>query len=153
MSQLDYRHLITLELGVDFKAMKTIGQTPGGLRRIAPILGGNFSGKRLNGTVLPGADWVLDRHDKVMLIDVRLILQTNDDANIYLTYQGRFLAEPATMERFSNGEILAKSEYSLVISARFECGNHNYAWLNNIVAVGTGEQTKNGPIYEIFEID
>lgn len=152
MNHLEHKHLITLELDVDFKAMQLIGKTPSGLRTIAPISSGVFSGKRMNGTVLPGADWVLNRQDHVMLIDVRLVLQTSDSVNIYLNYQGRFLAQEDAMKRFSNGELLAPSEYSLVISARFECGDHNYNWLNNIVAVGTGEQTKNGPIYEIFEI-
>ncbi len=152
MSKLDYKDLLTLELTVDFSAMKTIGNTPNGLRRIVPVSGGTFSGERLNGKVLPGADWVLNRSDKVMVIDVRLILETNDGANIYLTYQGRFLAAPDAMERFGKGEVLDQSEYSLAISAHFECGSSSYEWLNNVVAVGTGEQTISGPIYKIFEV-
>ncbi len=27
-----------------------------------------------------------------------------------------------------------------------------YDWLNNVIAVGTGEQTAAGPVYSIFEI-
>jgi len=104
------------------------------------------------GKVLPGADWVLNRSDKVMVIDVRLILETDDGANIYLTYQAHFLAEPEVMERFGKGEILNNFKYSLVISAHFECGCSHYDWLNNVVAVGIGEQTDSGPIYQIFEV-
>jgi hypothetical protein len=47
---------------------------------------------------------------------------------------------------------LDSSEYSLAISAKFECGDARYSWLNNVVAVGTGERTATGPIYSIFEI-
>ena len=152
MEQLAHKHLITLTLDVDFAAMLVIGKTPAGNRRIAPVTGGHFSGERLAGTVLPGADWVINRPDGVMVIDVRLTLKAADDALIYLTYQGRFLAGPDAMSRFARGALLEPHEYSLAIVARFECGDDRYAWLNNVVAVGTGEQTRLGPIYTIFEI-
>jgi hypothetical protein len=123
------------------------------LRRIAPVTGGSFVGERLNGAVLPGGnDWVVNRADGVMVIDVRLTLKTDDNALIYLSYQGRFLAEPDAMERFSKGIPLDPSEYSLAMVARFECGDPRYDWLNNVIAVGTGERTATGPIYSVFEI-
>lgn len=154
MTQLQHRHLITLSLTVDFAGMLSIGQTPAGLRRIAPVTGGIFTGERLNGIVLPGGnDWLVNRPDGVMVIDVRLTLQTDDSALVYLTYQGRFLAQSdAAMARFAKGTPLEPHEYSLAMSAKFECGDEHYAWLNNVVAVGTGERTAAGPVYSIFEI-
>jgi hypothetical protein len=152
MDHLTHKHLVTLTLDVDFRSMLVIGSTPGGLRRIAPVTGGRFSGERMNGTVLPGADWVINRSDGVMVIDVRLALKTDDSALIYLTYQGRFLASPEAMTRFSKGELLKPGEYSLVIVAKFECGDEQYAWLNNVIAVGTGQQMAHGPVYSLFEI-
>lgn len=142
-----------MTLTVDYPAMVSIGHTPAGLRRIAPVSGGTFVGDRLSGVVLPGGnDWLINRSDGVMVIDVRLTLKTDDSALIYLSYQGRFLAEPAVMARFAKGEALALSEYSLAMTAKFECGDDRYAWLNNVVAVGTGERTATGPIYTIFEV-
>ena len=152
MTILKHQHLLTLRLTVDFAGMTSIGQTPAGLRRVAPVSGGTFSGERLNGIALPGADWVINRADSVMVIDVRLLLKTDDGAMIYLTYQGRFLAEPEAMARFAKGVVLDAGEYSLAISAKFECGDPRYEWLNNVVAVGTGEQTALGPVYSIFEV-
>jgi Protein of unknown function (DUF3237) len=153
MTDLQHKHLITLTLTVDFAGMVNIGQTPAGLRRIAPVTGGSFVGERLNGEVLPGGnDWVLNRADGVMVIDVRLTLKTDDNALIYLSYQGRFLAAHDAMERFAKGVPLDPSEYSLAMVARFECGDARYDWLNNVIAVGTGERTATGPIYSIFEI-
>ena len=153
MTDLQHQHLITLTLTVDFAGMVNIGATPAGLRRIAPVTGGSFVGERLNGEVLPGGnDWVLNRADGVMVIDVRLTLKTDDGVLIYLSYQGRFLASSDAMERFAQGVPLDPSEYSLAMVARFECGNPRYDWLNNVVAVGTGERTATGPIYSIFEI-
>ena len=147
-----HRHLATLSLTVAFGEMTTIGPVPGGLRRIAPVTGGTCLGERLNATVSGGADWVLNRSDGVMMIDVRLTLVTDDGAQIYLTYQGRFLAAPEAMTRFRRGELLDPAEYSLAITARFECGAEAYAWLNNAVVVGVGEQTAAGPVYRLFEI-
>ena len=146
------RHLADLTLDVAFDRMTTIGETPAGLRRIAPITGGSCTGARLNATVVEGADWVINRPDGVMVIDVRLTLQTQDSARIYLTYQGRFLASPDVMARFRRGQLLSPDEYSLAITARFECGMEAYAWLNNAIVVGIGEQTATGPIYRLFEI-
>ena len=152
MPDLKHSHLLTLTLDVDFAGMTTIGATPAGLRRIAPVTGGSFAGERLSGTVRPGADWVLGRADGVMVIDVRLVLDGPDGAVIYLTYQGRFLAAPEAMARFAKGALLDPSDYSLAISARFECGHPDYVWLNNVVAVGTGTQTARGPVYQIFAV-
>ncbi len=56
------------------------------------------------------------------------------------------------MARFGRGAQLDAAEYSLTISAKFECGDARYAWLNNVVAVGVGQQTPTGVIYQIFEI-
>jgi Protein of unknown function (DUF3237) len=153
MTDLQHRHLITMSLTVDFAGMVSIGQTTAGLRRIAPVTGGTFTGERLSGTVLPGGnDWVINREDGVMVIDVRLTLKTDDGALIYLTYQGRLLAGTEAMSRFRKGVILEPHEYSLVINAKFECGDSRYLWLNNVISVGTGEQTTAGPIYSIYEI-
>ncbi len=152
MSPLAHNHLMTLTLTVDFRGMTMIGATPAGLRRIAPVTGGTFAGERLSGAVIGGADWVINRPDSVMVIDVRLTLKTDDGAMIYLTYQGRFLAAPEVMARFAKGAVLDPAEYSLAVVARFESGDERYRWLNDAVVVGTGEQTATGPIYTLYSI-
>jgi hypothetical protein len=149
---LPHRHLADLTLDVAFDRMTTIGETPAGLRRIAPIIGGSCTGARLNAVVVEGADWVINRPDGVMVIDVRLTMAAEDGARIYLTYQGRFLASPDSMARFRRGQLLSSDEYSLAITARFECGMEAYAWLNNAIVVGIGEKTPTGPVYRLFEI-
>ena len=77
---------------------------------------------------------------------------SDDGVLAYLTYRRRFLAEPAVMARFAKGALLDPSEYSLAIIARFECGDERYSWLNDVVAVGAGEQTATGPVYSIFQV-
>jgi hypothetical protein len=151
--QLQSRHLTTLHLDVGFNAMISIGAMAQGRRRIAPILGGRFDGERLRGVVQPGgADWVVNRPDGVMVIDVRITLVTHDGVPVYCTYQGLFRAETEAMTRFNRGELLREEEYSLRTVTRFESGAVGYAWLNDLLTIGIGRQTVNGPFYEIFEI-
>ena len=152
-STLDSRHLMTLTLAVDFAATLGIGAMAQGRRRIAPITGGQFSGDRLAGSVLPGgADWVIYRPDGAMAIDVRITLKTDDDALIYCTYQGLFKAEAEPMTRFMRGEMLGEDEYRIRTIVKFETGAPKYQWLNDTLAIGLGQQTATGPIYRIHEV-
>jgi hypothetical protein len=153
IKSLPYKHLLTLSLDVNSAATITVGRTSGGQRKIAPITGGNFSGERLNGSVAPGgADWVVLRDDGALLIDVRLTLLTDDGAVIYLSYEGRFMGASDAMAKLAQGATLQPERYSLVIVAKFECGDDRYAWLNDVIAVGVGEQAGFSPTYSIFEI-
>lgn len=147
-------HVLTLRLGVDFRGMQRIGEVASGRRRVAPITGGRFEGARLSGEVLPGgADWVLNRPDGHMAVDVRITLKADDGALVYCTYQGLFRARtPERMAAFERGEALALEDYTLRTVVRFECGAEKHRWLNDILAVGVGRQTAEGPVYEIFEI-
>lgn len=153
MDTLQSVHLLTLSLHVATASMLNIGKTVLGRRLIATITGGTFTGDRLRGSVLPGgADWVLNRPDGALAIDVRLTLKTDDEALIYCSYQGSFRAAPEAMTRFSRGELLAEGDYKLRTHVRFETGTERYAWLNDMPAIGVGRQTAQGPVYSIFEI-
>jgi len=147
------RHLLTLDLEVDFADIVTIGEIAQGRRRIAPIRGGRFVGDRIKGVVLPGgADWVLVRSDGVIMIDVRITLKTDDYALIYCTYQGLFKAAPDALARFAQGQALSEDDYQLRTQVRFETGVAAYAWLNDLLAIGVGRQLATGPQYKVFEI-
>ena len=43
--------------------IRHFGQTPYGERRVIDILGGRIDGPRLQGRILPGADWQIVRPD------------------------------------------------------------------------------------------
>ena len=146
-------HLMTLSLQVDYAGLLNIGKTPAGRRRIAPVAGGVFEGARLRGEILPGgADWVMVRPDENFTIDVRLTLRTDDDALVYLAYQGLFKASPENQARLRRGEMLRPEDYMIRTVAKFESGAENYQWLNDVLAIGAGRQTQSGAVYEIFEI-
>jgi hypothetical protein len=152
MKTLVHRHLMTLQLEVDFGRTRRIGAIASGYRGIAQVTGGSFTGERLSGKVESGADWYVIQPDGTLLIDVRLNLTGEDGVPIYLTYQGAMRGRGDAMARFAKGALLDPAEYSIVVNARLESGDARYTWLNALTLIGTGTQTLSGPIYEIFEI-
>lgn len=151
MTDICTKHLMTMALTVG--GLQAIGATPGGNRRIGLVSGGTFKGERLRGTVLPGgADWLMDRPDGATTLDVRLALETEDKALIGMTYRGLRHGPAAVMARINRGEKVDPSEYYFRTAIMFETAAANYAWLNRIFAIGTGDRLPEGPVYDIFEV-
>jgi len=146
------RDLLVLEAVLAEPQMVTA--TPYGLRKIVPVLGGTFTGERLNGSILPtgGHDWAMTRADGVLVLDVRLVLETDDGAQILMTYRGIRTGTPAVLARIASGEYVDPAEYYFRIVPFFETGSEKYAWLNSIVCLGFGERVKAGPKYTVHEI-
>jgi hypothetical protein len=153
MSGLQSRHLFTITIKIH--PIEELGITPAGHRRVFPVKGGEFSGDRVRGTVLPvaGSDLLLSRPDGTSQQDVRMVLRTDDGALILMTYRGVRHATPEVNERIARGEPVAASEYYLRTAPFFETSSPGYAWLNTIVSVGVGERKPpDGVVYEVFEI-
>lgn len=76
MPEINTEFLLTLALEIQ---VSSLGETPYGNRRIFHFDGGSFEGPKLKGRVLPdGGGSSLIRRDKVLEVDVRLILETVD---------------------------------------------------------------------------
>jgi Protein of unknown function (DUF3237) len=123
--------------------LQVIGKTPGGVRRVGVIRGGEFYGKRLSGKVL--GDWIVVRDDESVELDVRVVLQTDDDALIAMTYRGVRHGPVEILERLSKGEEVDPAEYYFRIIPRFETAAPRYDWMNRVVAVGVGDRKPEGP--------
>ena len=149
---LDSRFLMDLEAWLD--APHLSAQTPVGGRKIVTVHGGTFAGPKLRGRIVPhsGADWALTRADGVLLLDVRLTLETDDGALIYMTYRGMRHGPDAVMKRMSAGERVDPADYYFRIQPWFETAAPGYAWLNRMVCVGLGDRLEEGPKYTIHEI-
>ena len=130
-------HQLLMTLDVLVAPPQKIGLVPHGTRATAPITSGTFEGPRLRGTVLPGGgDWTLLRGDGVLELDLRLTLQTDDGALIHMTFTG--VRDDA-------------NDYFRTLP-RFETAAPKYAFLNRLLAVGTGEGHRDGPVHAIEEI-
>jgi hypothetical protein len=151
---LAWEPLFVLDLTVDYERALHLRASGEGRRSLFPVTGGTFSGERLRGTVEPGGmDWVRWRGDGVMLINVRTVLRTDDDALVAMTYEGMTHAEPEVLERFRRREAYEFGEAYSRVTLRFETGDDRYTWLNRVVGVANGMRTTgDGPIYHVFAI-
>lgn len=142
------------ELRLDVPQIVDLGETPAGRRRIATVTGGTFRGERLNGTVAaaPGGDWLLQRPDGVTILDVRILLRTDDGESIYMAYRGVRHGPAEVMARLAAGEVVDPSTYYFRMAPVFETASKKYEWINKIVAVGTGRREPGGPIYTVEEV-
>lgn len=118
-----------------------IGDGPLGTRRIIPITGGEVSGARLSGRVLPGgADWQIVRPDGVAYLDARYTIETHDGALVYVRNRGYRHGPPEVVARLAAGEAVDPALYYMRTTPWFETGDARYAWLNRTVCVGSGER-------------
>ena len=133
-----------------------VGPGPFGIRQVAPIDRGEFSGDRLNGTTVgAGADWLLIGDDGYGRLDVRGTFKTNDGAHIYVQYHG-FLQVTDPIMRILGGasESTEFGDNYFFINPRMETGDERYAWVNQTLFVGQGRALAGPAVeYQIYRVD
>jgi hypothetical protein len=145
------RPLMRLEVVV--APPQKLGVVPHGTRAIAPITGGTFEGPRLRGKVLPGGgDWTLLRSDGVLELDLRITLESDDGAAIFMASFGLRHGPAEVLAAIARGESVDPSRYYFRTAPRFETSAPQYAFLNRVIAVASGDRRPGGPIYTIEEI-
>lgn len=151
ISTLSCRPLFAFQ--IDVRKPDVVGATPGYDRRIGEITGGRFEGPKLRGKMLTGgSDWQSLRRDGATTINVRLLLQTDDDALIAMTYVGVRHGPQAVLDRLARGEAVNPSEYYMRVAVSFETAAERYDWLNRVVSIAYGHRVAGGAIYQVFEI-
>lgn len=147
---LDFLFRLTLQVGVPQMA----GTSTSGELRIVPVTGGQFSGPRLRGDVLPGtaADWLRLDPDGSARMDVRLTLRTEDGHVVLMSYTGVRTGPAEVLARLARGESVPAGEYYFRTAIRFETGAPDLLWMNRVIAVGTGQRPPEGPIYDVYEV-
>jgi len=151
LQSVNLRPLFTMT--VDVPAAHAPGGPAGAERRIGDIGGGTFRGERLSGSILPGGtDWQTARADGAIILDARIILRTDDEALIAMSYGGIRHASPEIAARILRGEEVDPGSYYFRTTASFSTSAPRYEWLNRVIALGTGHRFATGPIYNIFEM-
>lgn len=144
--------LFSMEL--ELEEAQNPGVTPKGQRRIVRVSGGKFQGEKLTGVVLPGGDdWITIHDDGTIIQDVRILLQTDDQALILMTYRGIRTGPSEVLERLNRQEEVNPEDYYFRTSPIFEAANPNYNWLNKRVFIGKGARLPNTVFYSIFTVD
>ncbi|NEU98294.1 DUF3237 domain-containing protein [Bradyrhizobium uaiense] len=122
-----------------------IPEGPSGTRAIVEVLSMQCTGERFRATLkgATAADWLtIAPGGQFGTPDVRLVLETDDQAIVFVQYNGRidFAAAPG--------------KFRLVVAPRFETGDARYAWINRIQAVGVGvmDLATRSLTYDFYEV-
>jgi hypothetical protein len=132
---INFRPLMVLRL--ETLPTQEIGSTPAGTLTIFPVIGGSFEGERLRGQVLAGGgDQVTAHGDGTFTLDLRVTLETEDGVLIHMTFTG----------------VRDDANHYFHTVPRFETAAPKYAFLNRLLAVGSGEIRAEGPVHVIEEV-
>jgi hypothetical protein len=129
------------ELHVQVAEPLDAGPAPTGHRRIVPINGGTVVGPALKGTVLSGgADFQVLHSPELTELDARYIVEADDGALIHVHNNAIRHGSAADIARLNRGEEVDPAAIYFRCSLRFSTASEEWAWLNHVVAVGSGKR-------------
>ena len=148
MIKLDFM----MDMTIDYQ-VRVVGPGPFGTRQLFEVRGGEFSGPRLAGKVLPsGGDWMLMGQDGVGRLDVRIMLETVDEALIYMQFTGVLEVNDLVIAAASGEREPEFEDAYFVMQPRFETGDGRYAWLNRSVGLSEGKVGQNRAWYRVYRV-
>jgi hypothetical protein len=132
-----------------------LGDVAQGHRRIVPQTGGTFTGRELNGKLLPGAsaDWQIVLSDGTALGDIRYTLQTDTGELLYVQSRGVRHGSADVLARLGRGEDVDASEYTFRTSTQIETAAPRLDWLNKGIFISVGGRQATGVIYETYLVE
>jgi hypothetical protein len=140
---LETRHFATLTIRTDPDGLYMLGTTSAGKRIIQELLEVELVGPRVRGRMIgnSGADWLAVADDGEVTLDIRLLIETDDGARVFVHLDGR----ANWAEQLGRGPIFS--------TARLESGDERYAFLNGLRLVSKGAVGDGGTVaHEIFEL-
>lgn len=133
---LKFMATLTAQLGDQI----VVGDGPKGSRVVIDVPSVSLVGDKVNASLAThdAADWLtLSEDGQLGALDVRMTLKTDDDAFIYVEYQGR-----------------ANMQSGVIATApTFQTSHEKYLWLNRIQAVAAGQLDSDGKlVYSLYEV-
>lgn len=137
-TQVSTDYLMTVYIPTERKVIDN------GLTIVNILPGGWVKGPKISGKIIPpGGDWLRTLPSGVMRLDVRLTIETDDGAQIYMTYGGVVVGSKEAGEALARGEVLNdKGLPYFITTPQFQTSSEKYAWLNQLQAVGKMAELK-----------
>ena len=136
----------------ELEDIRHFGVTPYGERRVIDILGGRVEGPRLNGRILPGADWQIVRPDGVTDVRARYAIEADSGARILVTSDGLRHGPAEVIAALARGEPVDPARYYFRTVMRFEAAHPTVDWLNRIIAIARGNRDRNAVHLDVYEV-
>jgi uncharacterized protein DUF3237 len=139
---MELRPFGTLHIDTDPDGLFMLHETTVGLRIIQEFKAVRFEGDRLRGTMIAksGADWLTVDERGRATIDIRLLLQTDDGAHVFVTMEGRA----------HWGDDLGQGP--IYCTPRLESGDDRYGWVNGLPLASKGVVTGRAVAHDFFEL-
>jgi hypothetical protein len=148
MRRIELRELLAIDVAV--RPPVDVGDD----RRYVSFSGGRFSGRDgLAGRVLEGGvDWQRIRPEGVLEIDAHYVLATDAGDFIEVRSTGLRRAAPQIVERIMRGEDVDPDSYYFRTHVRFWTSAPGLAWLNDLLAVSTGQRERDLVHIHVHEV-
>lgn len=116
--------------------------------------GGWVKGPKISGRfVAPGGDWITMMPSGAWRLDVRGIIQTDDGAHLFISYNGILQPSEEILGRLRKGDIVTNADFPYFITApTIRTSAEKYAWLNSVQLAGKLIEMKLGEYikYDVF---
>lgn len=123
-----------------------------GLRGHVAVQGGEISGPRLTGHVVPlsGGDWPRFWPGGLVEFEAHYQLQADDGTPIYIHNSGIAWHSPEVLARIEAGLPTSPDDTYCRVTPRFEAPAGPHEWLNHTVFVGKGERRGDHSVFDYY---
>jgi hypothetical protein len=150
-TQISTEYLMSVYIPTERKAIDS------SLTIVNVLPGGWVKGPRISGKIIaPGGDWIRTTPSGALRLDVRLTIETDDGAQIYMTYGGVVVSSKEAGEALARGDVLNdKGMPYFITTPQFQTSSEKYNWMNQVQGIGKMvelKRTKNDAYvkYDIF---
>ena len=127
------------DLSVQVAPAHEVGDTPGGRRRVIPILGGEAVGEGWKARIVPGgADFQQIVTPTLAKLDARYLLETEAGELIFVQNSAIRAAPAEVTAKLIRGEPVDPSLVYFRCVPSFETSAPSLRWINERIFVGTG---------------
>jgi len=138
---------------IQVAAPQEVGRGPRGVRRLIPILSGEFRGDGWHARVLPGgADFQLLVGETLAELDARYVLELDGGDLVYVRNRAIRSGPPDVMAKLARGEPVDPSQVYFRCSPSFETASEPLRWINERMFVGSGVRRPDRVLLRLFEL-
>ena len=148
-TQIGTDYLMTMHIPTERKAID------GNLVVVNILPGGWVKGPKISGKVIPpGGDWIRVMPSGVLRLDVRLTIETDDGALVYMNYGGVVVTSKEANDALARGEALDdKGIPYFIATPQSETSSDKYDWMNRLQGIAKMSKYKRTKAEAYVEYD